>query len=143
MAIDLTMRSPHSLYIKIISFNNETSLPALCNSNMYNHETTTSNLSDARRFSHKTNASYLSDDNMLNHKTTANSISDKSRDYYQMTTPTSSVNNRSRHETIISETGREASLGRTFHTCFTASIVRFYTNNPLYCFKLTKFQIRV
>ena len=52
-----------------------------------------------------------------------------------MTTPTSSVANRSRHEAIISETGGEASLCRTFHTCFTASIVRFYTNNPLYCFK--------
>jgi hypothetical protein len=31
-----------------------------------------------------------------------------------MTTPTSSVNNRSRHETIISQTSREASLCRFF-----------------------------
>ena len=40
--ICLTTRSPHSLYINIISFNNETSPPAWCNSDMYNHETTTS-----------------------------------------------------------------------------------------------------
>ena len=52
-----------------------------------------------------------------------------------MTTPTSSVANRSRHETIISVTDREASFCRTFHTGFTASIDRLYTNNPLYCFK--------
>jgi hypothetical protein len=42
-----------------------------------------------------------------------------------MTTPTSSVNNRSRHETIISQTSSEASLYRTLYTGFTASIVSF------------------
>jgi hypothetical protein len=59
-----------------------------------------------------------------------------------MTTPTSSVNNRSRYETIISQTSREASLCRIFHTGFTAITVSRYRNNPLYCFQFTKFQRR-